>query len=75
MEETEDQGGDDDSKEEISTFQEDMETIADFLVSDATPFTTKLIQGVPIRSMYSFEEHRKKPLAEEEESLKLLEDI
>ena len=61
MEETEDQGGDDDSKEEISTFQEDMETIADFLVSDATPFTTKLIQGVPIRAMYSFEEHRKKP--------------
>ena len=52
-----------------------METIADFLVSDATPFTTKLIQGVPIRAMYSFEEHRKKPQGEEEESLKLLEDI
>jgi len=52
-----------------------METIADFLVSDATPFTTKLIQGVPIRAMYSFEEHRKKPADEEMESLKLLEDI
>lgn len=31
------------SKAEVSTFQEDMDTIADFLVSDATPFTTKLI--------------------------------
>ena len=63
------------SKEEISTFQEDMETIADFLVSDATPFTTKLMQGVPIRAMYSFEEHRKQSPEEQKESLKLLEDI
>ena len=31
------------SKEEVSTFQEDMDTIADFLVSDSTPFTTKLL--------------------------------
>ena len=47
------------SKEEISTFQEDMDTIADFLVADSTPFTTKLLQGVPIRSLYSFDTHRK----------------
>ena len=31
------------SKADISTFQEDMETITDFLVSDSTPFTTKLL--------------------------------
>ena len=31
------------SKAEISTFQEDMETICDFMVSDATAFTTKLL--------------------------------
>ena len=31
------------SKAEISTFQEDMETICDFLVSDCTAFTTRLI--------------------------------
>jgi len=68
-------GADLESKEEISTFQEDMETIADFLVSDATPFTTKLVQGVPIRAMYSFEEHRLKSPDEEAESLKLLDDI
>ena len=47
------------SKEEISTFQEDMDTIADFLVSDSTAFTTKLLQGVPIRALYSFDTHRK----------------
>ena len=58
MDETE-QDDLEESKEEISTFQEDMETIADFLVADATAFTTKLMQGVPIRAMYSFEEHRK----------------
>jgi len=42
--EPEDDIGDlEESKEEISTFQEDMDTIADFLVSDSTAFTTKLL--------------------------------
>jgi len=41
-----------------------MDTIADFLVSDSTPFTTKLLQGVPIRALYSFDEHRKQSLEE-----------
>ena len=50
-EEEEDVDDLEESKEEISTFQEDMDTIADFLVSDSTPFTTKLLQGVPIRSL------------------------
>lgn len=63
------------SKDEVSTFQEDMDTIADFLVNDATPFTTKLLQGVPIRSIFSFEEHRKKGAEEEQQSLALLGDI
>ena len=63
------------SKEEISTFQEDMDTIADFLVSDSTPFTTKLLQGVPIRSLYSFDTHRKQPQEEQKEALNLLENI
>ena len=64
--EPEDDIGDlEESKEEISTFQEDMETIADFLVSDSTAFTTKLLQGVPIRSMYSFDEHRKQSIEEQ----------
>jgi hypothetical protein len=31
------------SKADISTFQEDMESIADFLVSDSSAFTTKLL--------------------------------
>lgn len=31
------------SKADISTFQEDMDSIADFLVNDATLFTTKLL--------------------------------
>ena len=63
------------SKEEISTFQEDMDTIADFLVSDSTPFTTKLLQGVPIRALYSFDSHRKQSQEEQKEALDLLEDI
>ena len=63
------------SKEEISTFQEDMDTIADFLVSDSTPFTTKLLQGVPIRSLYSLDTHRTQSQEEQKEALNLLEDI
>jgi len=52
-----------------------METITDFLVSDATPFTTKLLQGVPIRAMYSFDEHRKQSIKEQQEALDLLDLI
>lgn len=52
-----------------------METIADFMVSDSTYFTTKLLQGLPIKSLYRFEEHRKPSTAEELEALDLLNDI
>lgn len=63
------------SKAEISTFQEDMETICDFMVSDATAFTTKLLQGVPIRALYRLDEHKKPTPAESLEALDLLHDI
>jgi hypothetical protein len=63
------------SKAEISTFQEDMETICDFMVSDCTPFTTKLLQGVPIRALYRLDEHKKPSKAEELQALELLHDI
>lgn len=49
--------GDEESKEE-TTLQEDIDTISDFLVNDSSGFTTKLIQGVPIRAIFSFDEHR-----------------
>ena len=74
-EEEDDIGDLEESKEEISTFQEDMENIADFLVSDSTPFTTKLLQGVPIKALYSFDEHRQKSQEEQKEELSLLELI
>ncbi len=52
-----------------------MDTIADFLVSDSTPFTTKLLQGVPIKAVYSFDEHRKQGNEEQKEALNVLEII
>lgn len=52
-----------------------METICDFMVSDASPFTTKLLQGVPIRALYRLDEHKKPSKAEELEALDLLRDI
>mgnify|MGYP006950274007 CR=1 FL=1 len=63
------------SKAEISTFQEDMETICDFLVSDSTLFTTKLLQGMPIKALYRLDEHRKPTKAQECEALDLLNNI
>jgi len=63
------------SKAEISTFQEDLDTICDFLVSDCTAFTTRLLQGAHIKSLYAFDEHRKPTQAEQVEELSLLEKI
>lgn len=63
------------SKAEISTFQEDMETICDFMVSDSTLFTTKLLQGLPIKSLYRLDEHHKPTQAQNLEALDLLNDI
>jgi len=52
-----------------------METIADFLVCDSTLFTTKLLQGVPIKALYRLDEHRKPSKAQELEALDLLNSI
>lgn len=63
------------SKAEISTFQDDLETICDFMVSDTTLFTTKLLQGVKIKALYRLDEHRKPTQAQELEALDLLNEI
>ena len=61
--------------DKVSTFQEDMETVCDFMVTTATPFSTKLLQGECIRAMFSFDEHKKPTKAEEKEDLGLLSEI
>jgi len=66
--------GDDESKEE-TTLQEDMESITDFLINDPSGFTTKLLQGVPVRALFSFQDHRHKPEHEKEEALDILDAI
>lgn len=63
------------SKADVSTFQEDLDIICDFLVADSTLFTTKLLQGVTIRALHALDEHSKPTIAEEEEALALLEEI
>jgi hypothetical protein len=45
------------------------------MVTEATQFSTKLIQGVPIKAMFSFNEHRKITANEELEELGLLSEI
>lgn len=52
-----------------------METICDFMVSDSTLFTTKLLQGLPIKALYRLDEHRKPTQAQNLEALDLLNDI
>jgi hypothetical protein len=49
--------------------------VTDFLVADATQFSTKLLQGVPIRAMFSFDEHTKPTKNEFKEDLQLLSEI
>lgn len=63
------------SKAEVSTFQEDMDCICDFMVADCTLFTTKLLQGANIRALSALDEHRKPTVAQELEALALLEEI
>ena len=41
------------SREEASTFQQDMTQIADFLCFDIPQFTTKVLQGVPNKSLFN----------------------
>jgi hypothetical protein len=49
--------------------------LADFICSDATPFTIKVLQGVPNRSLYNLDEHTKKTKEQEEEDLTVLDEI
>lgn len=64
-----------DTDDKVSTFNEDMDNLADFMVTEATQFSTKLLQGVPIKAMFSFNEHRKLTAKEAEEDLGLLVEI
>lgn len=45
------------------------------MVSDSTLFTTKLLQGLPIKALYRLDEHRKPTQAQNLEALDLLNDI
>lgn len=49
--------------------------MADFLVKDDSGFSMKLLQGVAIKALFSFQEHRHKPKHEQTEALDLLEYI
>jgi hypothetical protein len=40
--------------------QQDIQIMADFFCFDAPPFTLKVMQGVPNRSLYNLDEHPKK---------------
>ncbi len=45
----------DESREEASTFQQDISQIADFLCFDVPQFTTKILQGVPSKALYNLD--------------------
>jgi len=66
--------GDEDSKEE-TTLQEDMDRMSDFMIKDESGFSMKLLQGVAIKALFSFQEHRQKPKHEQSEALDLLDNI
>lgn len=52
-----------------------MSQIADFFCFDVPQFTSKIIQGVPIRALYNLDQHPKKSKEQEEEDLFLLDEI
>ena len=55
--------------------QEDMDAITDFCVNDYSGFTTKLLQGVPMRALFSFDEQREKSREEGLEALDLIDTM
>lgn len=65
----------DESEEKISTFQEDLEIITDFSCFSSTEYTTKVMQGVKMRAMMSFGEHKKPSKEQMEEDLSILDEI
>ena len=42
---------DDESEEKMTTFDEDMETVADLVCFNAPEFTTKVMQGVNLKCL------------------------
>ena len=66
---------DEESEEKLTTFDEDMETIADLICFHAPEFTTKVMQGVNLKCLQSFAEHKKPSKEQVQEDLKILEDI
>lgn len=52
-----------------------MDAISDFLINDPSGFTCKLLQGAPIRALFSFDEHREKSREEELEALDVIDTI
>lgn len=65
----------DESRDEGSTFQQDMQLIADFLCFEVPQFTIKILQGVPNKSLMNLDQHPKKTKEQEEEDLFLLDEI
>lgn len=65
----------DESKEDASSYQQDMAIMADFMCFEIPQFTVKIMQGVPNKSIYNLDEHKKKTLEQEEEDLTLLDEI
>ena len=65
----------DESREEASTFQQDMSMIADFTCFDIPQFTMKILQGVPIKALLNIDSHPKKSEEEAQEDLFILDEI
>ena len=52
-------GLEEESEEKMTTFDEDMDTITDFMCFDAGDFTSKIMQGQKLKCMMSFASHKK----------------
>ena len=65
----------DESEEKMTTFDEDLEMVADFCVVASSDFTTKVMQGVDLKCLLSFAEHTKPSKEQVQEDLKILDDI
>ena len=65
----------DESEEKISTFQEDLDIITDFSCFTSSDFTTKIMQGMKLRCMLSFGEHKKPSKEQVEEDLSILDEV
>jgi hypothetical protein len=66
---------DDESEDKITTFQQDLEMITDFSCFHSTEFTTKVMQGVNLKCLLGFDEHKKPSKEQVKEDLSILEEI